>query len=348
MSNRQTFLKRHASGIGGSDVGPICGLDPYRTALDVYLEKIGQAEDRFTPAMDAGIRLEPIIKDLFQEHEGRELQRARFRRHKKHRWLIGHPDALVAGLDPNWKPGKPVEHVTDAPGVFEAKCLNYHTFKVVVDKGIRPSHQLQGQHYTLLCKRPYTTFGFLDRSRWQFAFVTVEADAGIQEQMIATCEAFWYNHVIPRIPPKVETPQWVQDIPAVEGIVETRTDDKWRDLIAEFVEARQMVKDAGELVEIHKKSIKKLCGRIGVFDGGGAVVHYQKLPGNKKFEKSELIGAGLLDPIRLMAALEAEGYHLTTEELATIRAAAVVTNLEPWTHQGKSFEKLLVYAQEEE
>ncbi len=347
MSNRQAFLKRHASGIGGSDVGPICGLDPYRTALDVYLEKIGQAEDRFTPAMDAGNRLEPIIKDLFQEHEDRKLKRARFRRHKEHSWMIGHPDALVAGLDPAWKPGKPLFELTDGPGVFEAKCLNMHTFKIVVDKGIRPTHQLQGQHYTLLCDLPYTTFGFLDRSRWQFAFVTVEADRHIQQQIVETCAAFWYNHVVPRIPPKVEKIDWGIDLPAVEGLVETRTDDVFRDAVERIVEAKQMRKDAKSLEDLAIDHMKKTCGRIGVFDNALACIHYKMRDGKKTLDKDSLAAAGLLDPVALHLALEAEGYHLTQDELTTIREAAVVKDLEAWTNTGKPYEEVRVFTKEE-
>jgi len=347
MSNRQAFLKRHGSGIGGSDVGPICGLDPYRTALDVYLEKIGMAEDRFNPAMDAGIRLEPIIKDLFQETSGRQLKRARFRRHKKHSWLIGHPDALVAGLDPAWKPGKPMANITDAPGVFEAKCLNMHTFKVVVDKGIRPTHQLQGQHYTLLCDLPYTTFGFLDRSRWQYVTVTVEADPDIQAQIIATCEAFWLNHVVPRIPPKVEKVDWGIDLPTVEGIVEDRTDDEFREAVERIVEAKQMRKDAKTLEDLAIDHMKKVCGRIGVFDNALACIHYKMRDGKTKFSKEGLLAAGLLDPIALQLALEEEGYHLTPEELAAIREAASVKDLSAWTSTGEPYEEVRVYSKEE-
>ena len=31
-------------GIGGSDVGAICGVNNYKTPLDVYMEKIGEKD----------------------------------------------------------------------------------------------------------------------------------------------------------------------------------------------------------------------------------------------------------------------------------------------------------------
>mgnify|MGYP003353102479 CR=1 FL=1 len=33
-------LEKRRLGIGGSDVAAICGLNPYKTALDVYFEKV--------------------------------------------------------------------------------------------------------------------------------------------------------------------------------------------------------------------------------------------------------------------------------------------------------------------
>lgn len=348
MSNREAFLARRRTGIGGSDVGAICGLDPFRTALDVYLEKIGKVETVVTPVMDSGNRLEPIIKDLFVETSGRKLKRARFRRHKEHKWMIGHPDALVAGLDPNWKPGKPGDPMK-GPGVFEAKAMGTWSFKKVVDKGLFPSHQLQGQHYTKLCDLPFVTFGMLDRARWQFVDVTVEANPSIQQQVIDTCAAFWYNHIVPKVPPKEEAPAWTKDLPVPETQIITRADDEWRETVTQFIEARAMAKESGELKEHYSLRLKQLLEMApGTYEGGGARAYLNKIAGKNKFEKKEMLAAGLLDPVRLMAALEEQGYHLTIDELAAIREASVVSDLEAWTHQGEPYLQLQVYAQEEE
>ena len=48
--------------IGGSDVAAILGLSPWRSPLDVWREKtLGEADQRDTPAMQAGVRFEPVI-----------------------------------------------------------------------------------------------------------------------------------------------------------------------------------------------------------------------------------------------------------------------------------------------
>lgn len=346
--NRQAFLERRRSGIGGSDLGPICGMDPFRGPLDVYLEKIGAAKDEFNPDMDAGIRLEPIVKDLYQEDSGRKLKRARFRRDKEHEWLIGHPDAIVAGVDPEWKPDKDGEP-TDGPGVFEAKVMKTFSFTRTIEKGLSISHQLQGQHYSMLCKLPFTTFGLLDRVEWRFAQVTVEADAEIHEHIKEVCNAFWYNHVVPRVPPKDIEPDWQIELPEVEsGKIVTRNDPEWIEAIKAHREAKQMSKDAELVYDRAKHALKELTDGFGTYDGGRARVYYRQQAGRKNFNQKRLLAAQLLDPVVLVQALEGEGYHLTEDELRTILEKAVVSDLERFNIEGDPFEVLQVYHSKEE
>lgn len=56
-------LAARAEGIGASEVGAILGVDPYRSAWDVWAEKTGklEPETRTTDAMDLGNELEPLL-----------------------------------------------------------------------------------------------------------------------------------------------------------------------------------------------------------------------------------------------------------------------------------------------
>ena len=48
--------------IGGSEAGAVCGVDPFRSAVRVWLEKTGRAEPvEDTEAMAWGRALEPVI-----------------------------------------------------------------------------------------------------------------------------------------------------------------------------------------------------------------------------------------------------------------------------------------------
>ena len=43
FNEREQWLLQRRAGLGGSDIGAILGLSPFRTPVDVYLEKTGRA-----------------------------------------------------------------------------------------------------------------------------------------------------------------------------------------------------------------------------------------------------------------------------------------------------------------
>lgn len=42
--NKEEWLKWRSTGLGGSDVATICGLNKYKSPLQLWLEKTGQVE----------------------------------------------------------------------------------------------------------------------------------------------------------------------------------------------------------------------------------------------------------------------------------------------------------------
>lgn len=65
-NDRAEFLKERLSGIGGTDASAIAGLNPFRSALRVYLEKKGLAEPiEENEAMYWGKKQESIIAERY-------------------------------------------------------------------------------------------------------------------------------------------------------------------------------------------------------------------------------------------------------------------------------------------
>lgn len=59
---REEWLKWRKMGIGGSDAGAVCGLNPYRTALEVYLDKTSDSlETSDSEAMRQGREFEDYV-----------------------------------------------------------------------------------------------------------------------------------------------------------------------------------------------------------------------------------------------------------------------------------------------
>lgn len=69
MKNRKEWLGKRSKYIGGSDCACILGLNPYKSNVDLYLEKIGEKQPQdisYKPQVKFGIAAEPIIRELFQ------------------------------------------------------------------------------------------------------------------------------------------------------------------------------------------------------------------------------------------------------------------------------------------
>lgn len=117
-----------ATGIGGSEVGTICGLNKWESAYRLWAVKTGQIEESFTPneAMEWGTRLESVILDKFADsHENIKLHRnVGTWHHPDREWQLANPDAIFeqyVGEDPDLgEDQKLIEF-----GIVEVKTAQY-------------------------------------------------------------------------------------------------------------------------------------------------------------------------------------------------------------------------------
>lgn len=93
---RESWLAERRTGIGSTDIAPILGLSPWRTALEVWMEKRGLLSgERTSPEMQWGLRLEPVIAAAYTEATGRELRQPEMLRHPDHPQLLATIDRLA-------------------------------------------------------------------------------------------------------------------------------------------------------------------------------------------------------------------------------------------------------------
>lgn len=71
--NKTDWLKRKEKGIGGSEISAIMGVNPYKTAIDVYLSKTERVKKSDNLPMRTGVVLEPLIAEVFSEETGAEI-----------------------------------------------------------------------------------------------------------------------------------------------------------------------------------------------------------------------------------------------------------------------------------
>ena len=69
--SREEWLKLRKTGLGGSDAGAICGLNPYSSPMKVYQDKTSEdVSDQDNEAMRQGRDLEDYVARRFMEATG--------------------------------------------------------------------------------------------------------------------------------------------------------------------------------------------------------------------------------------------------------------------------------------
>lgn len=94
--DRQTF-------IGGSDVGTILGVNPYKSAYTLFMEKTNQVEKEDVSEklqVRLGHLLEPIVAELYEQETGYKVEETNLSyRVKDYPFLIGHIDRKIVDED---------------------------------------------------------------------------------------------------------------------------------------------------------------------------------------------------------------------------------------------------------
>ena len=94
----EEWLELRRSGIGGSEVGTIMGLNRWESAFTLWAKKTGRITETVQPneAMEWGNRLEPVVLDKFQDlHPDLVVHRdVGTWRHIERDWQIANPDAV--------------------------------------------------------------------------------------------------------------------------------------------------------------------------------------------------------------------------------------------------------------
>ena len=97
--DKKEWLQYRKQGIGGSDAGAVCGLNPYRTAMQVYQDKTSEEiEEIDNESMRQGREFEDYVARRFTEATGKKVRRANAMfYHEKYPFMLVDVDRMVVG-----------------------------------------------------------------------------------------------------------------------------------------------------------------------------------------------------------------------------------------------------------
>lgn len=185
-----TWLEYRNKGIGGSDVSIICGINKFKSCMQLWMEKTGMIPLEPAESENAywGTVLEPIVKREFTNRTGMKVREKKvMMQHPKHEFMIADVDGIVKDKD--------------GMCIFEAKTAA--AFKSNQWKnGVPPEYQLQIQHYMSVTgyKKAYIACLIGGNA---FVYYEVKRDEGLIEPIIKIEKDFW-DHVQNRIPPEID------------------------------------------------------------------------------------------------------------------------------------------------
>ncbi|MFX4303043.1 YqaJ viral recombinase family protein [Alicyclobacillus tolerans] len=167
-------------GIGGSDIGAICGVNPWRSAYSVYLDKIGELPEKEpNDAMLFGTLIEPIVADVFVERTGYKVQRRNaILQHPDHPWAIANVDRIILSKE-------------RGNGVLEIKTASEYQAKQWEEGNVPEQYILQLQWYLFVTGFRWGAFAALVGGN-KFFCHEMERDEVLIENMLTIAKDFWH------------------------------------------------------------------------------------------------------------------------------------------------------------
>lgn len=175
--------------IGGSDVGAILGLNPWKSAYTLWAEKVGMITPEDITDKEAvwwGVAEEALISKRFTQKTGMKCKRSGYSYHvQEYNWARAHIDRLIIGK----KAG------------LECKSTSAFNKTKYADGSIPDAHFAQCQFY-MWCTG-FEVWYLATKQDHRFYVHEIERNDEFIHDMIGKCVEFW-EHVESGIPPEVD------------------------------------------------------------------------------------------------------------------------------------------------
>ena len=201
MIDRQKWLLERRGGIGGSDVAALLGISKWKSPLQLYMEKIGEAADiEENEAMEWGNILEQPVAKKFQSITGKRVRRKNaIIKDKRCPFLMATIDRSIvgenAGLEvktcseykkEDWE-GNEDGLLLEIPAEYLVQCLHYL--------------------YVTGAERWYMAV-LVGGNKFRYGVIEASEHQDKMDQLRRKCIEFWTDYVVPRkmpIPTDLDT-----------------------------------------------------------------------------------------------------------------------------------------------
>lgn len=274
------WLQERKKGIGGSDAGVILGLSKWKSAYQLYQEKIDAAipEQTESAVIEWGKRLEPVIRQKYVDLTGRTV-------------FVPGDDKLLAHPSIEWMLAS-LDGIVDSAKVFEAK--NSRLGDVWGEPGsdeIPDVYLAQVQHYMAVTGFDAADVAVLLYGH-DFRIYEIARDQDLIDVIMEAETAFW-KRVVDRDPPE---PKTLADLKQAFGRAsKSKKVQASTDVIAAWGRLKDLKTIAKEEDECKAIILKHLGEADTLVDGNIVLATYKATKPGRKVDTEKLKLEGLYE-----------------------------------------------------
>ncbi|MGF3113712.1 YqaJ viral recombinase family protein [Facklamia sp. P9177] len=189
--SKEEWHELRSKGLGGSDIGTLLGVNPYKSKYQLWLEKTGQVE---SPDISDKIRikigneLEDLVARMFEDETGLKVQRDnKTHFHKDYPFLLANIDRKIIG----------------EKALLECKTTSAFSAKQWKDEEIPASYLMQVQHYLNVLDYDKAYIAVIIGNH-DFVWKEIERDDELINIYTRMAVEFWESNVLKGEPPEVD------------------------------------------------------------------------------------------------------------------------------------------------
>ena len=173
------WLKHRQAGIGGSDASCIAGLNPWKSAIQLYMDKKEEnPKEQKSLRMELGNRLEGLVAELFTEATGLKVRNVNgILKNDKYPFEIANIDRAIVG----------------EKAFLECKTTNSYALKEW-EEGVPAHYEIQCLHYMAITGATHCYIAALIGNS-DFIWHKIERDQETIDYLMQIEKDFWENNI---------------------------------------------------------------------------------------------------------------------------------------------------------
>ena len=264
----EDWLEHRKLGIGGSDASVVCGINKYKSPVELWMDKTGQIPPQEAgEAAYWGTQLESIVRAEFTKRTGIEVTKpAVILQSEEHPFMLANLDGICEVPDVG-------------TCIFEAKTASAYKAGEWEDS-IPDEYMLQIQHYMAVTGYAGTYIAALiggNTFKWRF----VKRDEELISMLIELETAFW-NHVQDGTPPPLDGSEasaklLSERFPSSTPLSHITLPDTAADLLAQYDEACEQLEEVTERKQKAENLLKEMMGSNEIGTAGGRIITWKNV-----------------------------------------------------------------------